>query len=78
MYITGLIIVFPFLTLHITAVHKYIFIIFQIVCIQLTESIGEFTVLSCTRICGVGSFLLVPVSKFIFRKASPSFYPTDA
>jgi len=71
MSITSLIIIFPFLTLQITAVHKYIFIIFQIVCIQLTENIGEFTLLSC--ICGVGSLLLVSVSKFIFPKASPLF-----
>jgi hypothetical protein len=54
----------------------YIFIIFQIVCIQLTEIIGEFTLLSC--ICGVGNLLFVPVSELIFPKASPPFYPTDA
>jgi len=46
------------------------------VCIQLTENIGEFTLLSCLFV--VGSLLLVPVSKLIFPKASPSFYHTDA
>jgi hypothetical protein len=59
MFLTVLIIVIPFLTLQITAVYKYILIIFQIVCIQLTDNIGEFTPLSC--ICGVGSLLLVLV-----------------
>ena len=76
MSINGLIIEFPFLTLQITAVHKYIFIIFQIVCMQLTENIGEFTPL-CSM-CGVGSLLLVSVSKFISPRASPSFYPIDS
>ena len=74
MSLTVLIIIIPFRTLQITAVYKYILIIFQIVCIQLTDNIREFTLLSC--ICGVGSLLLVPVSKLIFPKVSPSFYPT--
>ena len=79
MPITSLIIVFPFLTLQITAVNKYIFIIFQIVCIHLTENIGEFTLLSC--ISEVGSLLLVSVSKFIFPNSfhtPPYIYPIES
>jgi hypothetical protein len=76
MPITSFNIIFPFLTLQITCVYKHIFSIFQIVCIQLIDSIGKFALLS--RICGVGSLLFVPASDFFFTKASTSFYPTGA